>query len=120
MRLLGELRHAIDNVDLSLVYQPKSICATATSSVSRHWFGGRIPTRLLGPDHFLPLVREHGLMGAVTELVLEQALDDVAGWHCKGFGVPVAVNLFAPSLGDLDLPGRSCVRSPNAICDRMR
>jgi EAL domain-containing protein (putative c-di-GMP-specific phosphodiesterase class I) len=36
--------------------------------------------------------------------VLAQALDDVAEWHAHGFVVPVSVNIFAPSLGDLELP----------------
>src|SRR6201999_4255239 len=59
---------------------------------------------LLDPDHFLPLVREHGLMRSVTQLVLAKALDDVAAWRAEGFAVPVAVNIFAPSVGDLELP----------------
>jgi len=90
---------------LSLVYQPKFdlrdndiVGVEALVRWPHHDRG------LLGPDHFLPLVREHGLMRAVTELVLAQALDDVASWHAHGFTVPVAVNIFAPSLGDLELP----------------
>ena len=59
---------------------------------------------LLGPAHFLPLVRKRGLMRAVTDIVLTQALDDAAEWQALGIGVPIAVNVFAPSLGDLDLP----------------
>jgi diguanylate cyclase (GGDEF)-like protein len=107
VRLLGELRRAIDDGDLSLAYQPKFNLSdgdiVGVEALVR-W-----PHRdrgVLGPDHFLPLVREHGLMGAVTQLVLEKALDDVAGWQAEDFTVPVAVNVFAPSLGDLDLPGQ--------------
>ena len=93
------------SVDLSLVYQPKfdlrdgDIVGVEALVRWPHRDRG-----LLGPDHFLPLVREHGLMRAVTQLVLEKALDEVAGWHAQGFDVPVAVNIFAPSLGDLELP----------------
>lgn len=61
---------------------------------------------LLSPDEFLPLVREHGLMQSFTELVMSLALDDAAAWKRGGYGVPVAVNVFAPSLCDLALPGR--------------
>lgn len=61
---------------------------------------------LLGPDEFLPLVREHGLTRALTDFVLARALDDVCGWRRRGFDVPVAVNVFAPSLSDLALPDR--------------
>ena len=58
------------------------------------------------PDQFLPLVREYGLMRSLTDLVIEQALDDVARWKANGLRVPVAVNMFAPSLCDLELPNR--------------
>jgi diguanylate cyclase (GGDEF)-like protein len=105
VRLLGELRRAIDQVDLSLVYQPKF--DLRDSEIVGVEALVRWPHRdrgVLGPDHFLPLVREHGLMRSVTELVLAQALDDVAEWHAHGFVVPVSVNIFAPSLGDLELP----------------
>jgi EAL domain-containing protein (putative c-di-GMP-specific phosphodiesterase class I) len=50
------------------------------------------------------LVREHGLMRLVTEFVLARAIDDAVEWHARGVGVPIAVNVFAPSLSDLGLP----------------
>ena len=59
---------------------------------------------LLFPEEFLPLVRQHGLMRAVTERVLAQALDDAATWHRQGAWIPVSVNLFATSLADMTLP----------------
>jgi diguanylate cyclase (GGDEF)-like protein len=107
VRLLGQLRHAIDHVGLSLVYQPKFDLRddeiVGVEALVR-WLH---PERgLLGPDHFLPLVREHGLTRSVTELVLTLALDDAAHWHSRGVGVAIAVNVFAPSLGDLDLPNQ--------------
>ena len=53
------------------------------SLASRRWSGGPIPKRgLLGPAHFLPLVRKRGLMRAVTDSCSTQALDDAAnGMH---------------------------------------
>jgi diguanylate cyclase (GGDEF)-like protein len=105
VRLLGELRHAIDHGDLSVFYQPKFDLRTGDVVGVEALVRWPHPTRgLLGPAHFLPLVRKRGLMRAVTDLVLTQALDDAAEWHAMGIGVPIAVNVFAPSLGDLDLP----------------
>jgi diguanylate cyclase len=105
VRLLGELRHAIDHVDLTVVYQPKFDLRTSDVVGVEALVRWPHPSRgLLGPDYFLPLVRKRGLMRAVTELVLAKALDDAAEWHAMGVGVPIAVNVFAPSLGDLDLP----------------
>ena len=115
VRLLGQLRHAIDNFGLSLVYQPKFDLRDDEIVGVEALVRWPHPERgLLGPDHFLPLVRQHGLMHSVTELVLARALDDAVQWRSKGFGVPISVNLFAPSLGDLDLP----TRLVRALADR--
>jgi EAL domain-containing protein (putative c-di-GMP-specific phosphodiesterase class I) len=45
-------------------------------------------------------------MGAVTDLVLDTALDDARDWRCAGLDMPIAVNLFAPWMADLGLPER--------------
>jgi diguanylate cyclase len=45
-------------------------------------------------------------MHAITELVVQRALEDAATWHTHGHRVPVAVNLFPPTLADLNLPAR--------------
>ncbi len=105
VRLLGELRHAIDHGDLTVFYQPKFDLRSGDVVGVEALVRWPHPRRgLLGPAHFLPLVRKRGLMRAVTDIVLNQALDDVAEWQAMGIGVPIAVNVFAPSLGDLDLP----------------
>jgi diguanylate cyclase (GGDEF)-like protein len=105
VKLLGQLRHAIDNGGLALVYQPKFDLRDETIvGVEALVRWPHAERGVLGPDQFLPLVREHGLMRSVTELVLTQAVDDAARWHSRRVGVPVAVNIFAPSLGDLHLP----------------
>ena len=107
VRLLGQLRHAIDHNGLSLVYQPKFGLRDGELVGVEALVRWPHPERgLLGPDQFLPLVREHGLMRWVTELVIGQALDDAARWQADGFRVPMAVNMFAPSLCDLSLPDR--------------
>ena len=107
MRLLSELRRAIEHGDLSLVYQPKYALPRRDVVGVEALVRWPHPERgLLGPEHFLPLVRQNGLMHALTELVIEQALGDAARWRAEGFEVPVAVNMFAPTLADLDLPSR--------------
>jgi diguanylate cyclase (GGDEF)-like protein len=104
VRLLGELRHAIDHGDLTLVYQPKydlgTLQVVGVEALLR-WPHPRLG--LLAPKHFLPLVRRHGLIRPVTEFVIRKALDDASRWHSSWAGVGVAVNLFAPSLADLRL-----------------
>ncbi|MGW0158434.1 putative bifunctional diguanylate cyclase/phosphodiesterase [Mycobacterium sp. NPDC003323] len=107
IQTLGQLRQAIDNRELTLVYQPKFDLHDDTLVGIEALVRWPHPDRgLLGPDHFLQLVRDHGLMRPINELVLDQALDQVAQWRDLGFSVPVAVNVFAPSLADRELPVR--------------
>ncbi|MCW1957051.1 MAG: bifunctional diguanylate cyclase/phosphodiesterase, partial [Mycobacterium sp.] len=107
VQLLDELRHAIDRRELVLVYQPKfSLKDSTMVGVEALLRWPRSEGGLLGPDDFLPLVRRHGLIGPVTDFVLTQALDDAARWYAAGVQVPVAINLFPPSLATPNLPER--------------
>lgn len=105
VRLLSELRSAVDQGDLELAYQPK------VDLISGQVVGAESLLRwphpelgLLYPGTFMPLVREHRLIRPVTDLVIEKVLDDAARWVTAGAPMPVAVNLFAPSLRDARLP----------------
>jgi diguanylate cyclase len=108
IRLLGELRRVVDGGDLRLAYQPQ--ISLATGEIVGVEALVRWPHPDLGvltPNQFLPLIRRNGLMGAVTDLVLEQAARDAAAWYRPGIReVPVAINLFAPSFNDATLPER--------------
>ena len=107
VRLLSDLRQAISHRALTVLYQPKVDLQT-TGVVGAEALV-RWPHPVFGlqrPAQFLPLVRQHGLMHTFTDLVLDQALSDVAEWSRRGIDVPVAVNLFPPLVGDLNLPSR--------------
>ena len=104
-KLLGQLRHAIDNQELTLAYQPKFALGDGSIVGVEALVRWPHPDRgLLAPDQFLQLVRDHGLMRPITELVFAKALDQIAQWRDLGLLVPVAVNVFAPSLSDSTLP----------------
>lgn len=105
--LFGQLRRAIENKELTLVYLPKLVLASRQMLAVEALLRWPHPERgLLLPDEFLPLVRRHGLTGAVTDLVLNQALDDLRTWRAAGLDLGVAINLFPPSLGMAELPQR--------------
>jgi diguanylate cyclase (GGDEF)-like protein len=107
IQLLSELRQAIDSVELTLLYQPKFNLLTGNMvgvEALVRWPHHR--RGLLSPDEFLPLVRHHGLMRPVTDLVINTALDAALRWHQAGLHLPVAVNVSAPLLADPHLPGR--------------
>jgi diguanylate cyclase len=106
VRLLSDLRQAITHHALTVLYQPK-IDLQTTRVVGAEALA-RWPHPVFGmvlPHQFLPLVRQHGLMRTFTDLVLDQALGDAAQWRRRGIAVPVAVNLFPPLVGDINLPG---------------
>ncbi|EHB50238.1 diguanylate cyclase/phosphodiesterase [Mycolicibacterium rhodesiae JS60] len=107
LAMLGELREAVDGAELTLVYQPQF--RLRTNDLVGFEALVRWPRRdgsVLAPDAFLPMVRRHGLMDAVTDLVLGRASHDAARWRAAGIDASVSVNLFAPLLADLTLPGR--------------
>jgi diguanylate cyclase (GGDEF)-like protein len=107
LQLLWDLRRAIDDRLLTLVYQPQfrmlsgAICG---AEALLRWEHPTLGT--LEPSEFLPLVREHGLTDAVTDVVLSRAIADAADWHAVGSQIPVSVNLWARSLGEDTLPDR--------------
>ena len=102
--LEGELRHAIEVGQFTLMLQPKG------SLAGRHVVGAEAlirwphPTRgMLSPDKFLPLAQECGLMPAIDRWVLGDALRQVQELKRLGLAVPVSINLSVESLGDADL-----------------
>ena len=104
VRLLGELRHAIDHSELTLFYQPKYDLDTLTVvgvEVLLRWQHPRLG--MLAPNRFPaagPSARldpaGHGLRGQ------SRGARRVVGWYASWGEVPVAINLFAPSLA---IPG---------------
>ncbi len=107
VRLLSDLRQAISQRALTVLYQPKVDLRTERvvgAEALVRWphpvFG------LVQPQQFLPLVRQHGLMRTFTDVILDQALGYAAQWRRQGMAVPVAVNLFPPLVGDINLPTR--------------
>ena len=107
LQLFAQLRRAIDRAELTLVYQPKFSVESGRMAGVEALVRWEHPERgLLLPDDFLPLARQNGLMGALTEAVMQRAVGDAGDWRARGADIPFAVNLFPPSLCDLELPGR--------------
>jgi diguanylate cyclase (GGDEF)-like protein len=105
LRTLQELRNALAGGQMTLHYQPKLDLATNEVHAVEALVRWDHPIRgLLYPDSFLAMVEDAGLMRQLTQLVLEQALDQAAVWQTQGRPLTVAVNLSASSLVDTDLP----------------
>lgn len=105
LRLIGDLRHAIERNELSLAFQPK--VEVVSGRVNRceallrwdHAELGRV-----APDEFIPLAERAGLVGSLTAFVLDSAIAQVQRWRCEGVHAGVAVNLSALDLVDETLP----------------
>ncbi len=107
LRTLQELRFALTNNELELHYQPKVDLATGDVRGVEALVRWNHPIRgLLLPEHFLDPVEEAGLMHALTQVVLNKALDQAVLWRAQGEPLTIAVNLSASSLVDRDLPDR--------------
>lgn len=101
----AQLRHALENGELCVSYQPQFSVATGVVVGVEALVRWQHPQRgLLSPDEFLPMARHNDLMGALTHEVLRMTVDDVTRWRDDGFDTPFAINLFPPLLGDLELP----------------
>jgi diguanylate cyclase (GGDEF)-like protein len=102
--LITELRAAIDQDALSLVYQPKVDMATRSvkslEALVRwsHPQLGAVP-----PAEFVPLAERTGGSRPLTNWVLAAALRQLGTWRRMGLNLELAVNLSAPDILDPDL-----------------
>ncbi|MDQ2751058.1 MAG: EAL domain-containing protein [Actinomycetota bacterium] len=105
LALLSDLRRGITRGELVLHYQPKvNTCTSEIQSVEAlvRW---QHPTRgLLAPDMFIPIAESTAVIHHLTDDVLRQALAQARSWLDHGQMIPVAVNISARSLHDLDFP----------------
>jgi diguanylate cyclase (GGDEF)-like protein len=105
LELLTDLRAAIEENQLFVLFQPKLDVASGRTIGVEALVRWQHPTRgLVPPDMFIELAENSGLIGFVTAHVLAESLDAVARWRELGHDLHVAVNLSARHLSDLALP----------------
>ncbi|HZU12679.1 MAG TPA: EAL domain-containing protein [Chloroflexota bacterium] len=99
--LQGDLRRAIENGELYLVYQPKVDVRTGHVDAVEALARWHHPTKgMIPPDEFIPLAEQTGLIRPLTMWVLRDALRQLASWLDDGFDLRVAINLSAQNLHD--------------------
>lgn len=95
MMMLNELRSAIENKEMSLVYQP--IISVKTKEVTGmeallRWHSNALGT--VSPNAFIPLAEKTDLMISIGEWVFKQALTETKKLHDKGYkDLNVAINV---------------------------
>src|SRR5215469_10006088 len=104
LALVTDLRRAIDQDQLSLVYQPK--VAMASRSVRSlealvRWSHPELGA--VSPTEFVPLAESTGGSRQLTNWVLGAAIRQMGEWRQQGLELDLAVNLSAPDILDPDL-----------------
>jgi len=105
LSLIADLRHALVDGALALHYQPQVAVGSGrvvgVEALARwpHPTHGFVP-----PDQFIPLAEGMGLIGALTDWVLDTAIRQCRVWRDAGHALVVAVNLSAATLHDARLP----------------
>ena len=106
LSLLGELRSAVEQDQLTLYFQPKvDLRSGASDSVETlvRWVH---PKRgFVSPIDFIPFAEQTGYIKAVTRWVLERALAQCSQWHAQGLDIKISINMSARDLMNPDLPG---------------
>jgi predicted signal transduction protein with EAL and GGDEF domain len=104
---LGELRHAIQNDELELFFQPRVEAGTGRLAGADALVRWRHPTcGLLEPEMFVPVAEQGGLMTDLTDRILSSALAQYHAWNSQGLSLPLAVDVDAACLLDKDFPVR--------------
>jgi EAL domain-containing protein (putative c-di-GMP-specific phosphodiesterase class I) len=105
LELESDLRRALERGELRLHYQPLVDLATERMIGVEALVRWQHPQRgLLGPDTFVPLTEENGLIGALGTWVVSAACRQAGAWEAAGRELEMAINLSPVELRDPALP----------------
>ncbi len=98
--LENQLRHALENGEFVLHYQPKVNLASGKITSAEALIRWNDPrTGLVPPGRFIPILEETGLIYEVGRWALNQAIADYLRWRAAGLpAVRIAVNVSALQL----------------------
>jgi len=104
LRLEADLRHALENNEFRLLYQPKVQLSTgrvigAEALIRWEREGGKI----IPPMDFIPVAEETGLILDIGERVFGEACRQLSRWHEEGMDLSVSVNISARQFFESDL-----------------
>jgi diguanylate cyclase (GGDEF)-like protein len=97
--LLGELAVALEQDQMEIYYQPKMDLRTGHVGQAEALVRWIHPVRgMIGPDEFIALAEQSGLIGQLTHLVLHKVIGQVRQWSSRGVDLAVSVNVSALDL----------------------
>ncbi|MGM0524832.1 MAG: putative bifunctional diguanylate cyclase/phosphodiesterase [Pseudomonadota bacterium] len=105
LELVKQLRYAVENEKLAVYYQPK------VELLSHRIVGMEVLVRwvqddgtVIGPDEFIPIAEDTGLIIPLSEFVLKEACKQLHHWHHMGFDdLTMAINISGKQLHLPDL-----------------
>jgi diguanylate cyclase (GGDEF)-like protein len=104
LALAGQLRRGIERGELVIHYQPKvPLAGGRTRAVEALVRWDHPQLGLVGPDGFVPLAEQTGLIKPLTRHVLDASLRQCSIWRRTGLDLRVSVNISTRSLLDTDL-----------------
>src|SRR5437763_4223189 len=105
--LIAELRHAIDDGQLVLHYQPKTAISDGKVEAMEALVRWEHPVRgLVYPDSFVPIAEQTDLIDKLSDWALDTALADLRELSALNSKLAVAVNVSARSLSKPDFADR--------------
>ena len=105
LSLISEIKVAVEENQLCLFVQPKIDFATGKLRAVEALVRWNHPYRgLIYPDTFIPFAEQTGHISKISYWMLSEASRYAAFWQSKGLNIPVAVNLSARDLIDIELP----------------
>jgi diguanylate cyclase (GGDEF)-like protein len=107
LNLHNDLRHAIQQGQMQLYYQPKIDGASGQIRGVEALIRWNHPVRgLVGPNVFIPIAERFGLICALGNWVIEEACRQMEAWANEGVRMRVAINLSVHQLREDGLADR--------------
>ncbi len=101
--VIQHLERASDLNELELYYQPKVSFKTGRITGLEALLRWNSPEFQVGPDVFIPIAEEYGLIRDIGHWVIERSCQQIREWSDQGMPVlPVAINVSPAQLEDLN------------------
>jgi diguanylate cyclase (GGDEF)-like protein len=122
LALQRDLRPAIEQGDVEVLLQPQVTVVGWRVTGAEALVRWRHPTEgLLGPEDFLPIAEQTGLVMPLTLKVLNECIEAQRRWRHDGLELPISINISGKWLRDRDFPRilnlalRNCQGRPDQL-----